>query len=291
MKNEQLTFLHENLTIGDAIETVKEVESQQSLAINELPVRIKSYKTQAVIETETYFYKIYEAKTTAEGPFYSWVRNCLADAYQALGIDWNIVTIERDGSLFDFEQRQKLRVATEDDGSFAEILLSFSHVYDKVEEMMNFHEILRQLRVQPEFRNVQQLKLSRACVNAFEDYAVFEGQSILLDDAEFYIALVDEEGELIEIDPTLEVQVSTKIGLCVFKNLYCDVDKTTGRKRVNEMANQAFQGWILDFRAGANVFSEETHTLVPIDKMRVQRSKLLVSRRDESIAKNISLTN
>ena len=245
MNEKQLSILKGELSVAGAIDTIKKVEREESLAGSGSTVRLKDYKTQAVIETDSYFYKLYQGKTNKEGPFISRVRNCLAKAYQEMGIHWAIVSFSREGSLFDFEQRERLRVATPEDSSFAEIMLSMSDVYDEVEEMMQFDKVLLQLKEFSEFKNVHKLKLTRACVNSFDDYALFDAHAVLLDDAEFYVAAVDETGNPQDIDPTFEASIVTDYGEFVFRNMFCETNHVTGAKHVEEFADNIFHGWLL----------------------------------------------
>ena len=245
MNERQLSILQDELSVASAIETIKKFECEQSLAGSESTVYLKDYKTQAVIQTDNYVYKLYQGKTDKEGPFFSRVRNCLGKVYQEMGIHWSIASFSRDGSLFDFEQRERLHVASPEDVSFTEIMLSMSDVYDEVEEMMQFDKIFLQLKEYPEFRNVNKLQLNRACVNSFEDYALFGSHAILLDDAEFYVAAIDEEGNPQAIDPTFEANIKTDYGEFTFRNMVCETDHMTGKKRVLDFVNDIFRGWLL----------------------------------------------
>ena len=217
MDDKLLEIVRESLNIDNALDVIGNYENNQELS-QENPVKWKSYFNQVVVETEKFFYKIYEGDEADFGPFNSLIREKLANVYSEMGIDWRVVTFIRDGNRYDFEQREKLKVATPADGSFAEILLSFSQVYDKVEESLEFNSILNQLKEFERFRDVCQLKLTRQCVNKYEDYAIFNGQAVLLDDAEFYIAMVDKCGSPVVIDEALSIPIETSYGKFLFTN-------------------------------------------------------------------------
>lgn len=271
MNDKQLSILKDELSVAGAIDTIKKFEHEQSLAGSESTVCLKDYKTQAVIQTDNYVYKLYQGKTDKEGPFFSRVRNCLAKVYQEMGIHWSIASFSREGSLFDFEQRERLHVATPEDVSFTEIMLSMSDVYEKVEEQMQFDKILAQLKAFPEFKNVNKLQLNRACVNSFEDYALFGSHAILLDDAEFYVAAVDKEGCPQDIDPTFEANIKTDYGEFTFRNMVCETDHMNGQKRVLDFVNDIFRGWLL------YVDEEENNRLVLRD---VDETKSMIKGKD-----------
>ena len=213
-----ISLLKSNLTIDNALDVVAEMEENRSLS-NEKPfVKWKGRKHQVLFEGNNYFYKIYETSATGVGPFFSLIRNALAGVYSELGIDWKVISFERDSKIYDFEQREVLEVASERDGSFAEIFLSFSNLLEEVEKRLEFESLLEQLKREPEFSNLGAIKILRNCVNKFEDYAIFNGQAILLDDAEFFIALATKDGKEIAEKNTYFKEVELTFGKFLFSN-------------------------------------------------------------------------
>ena len=218
MSDEKLdiNLIQKHLSVENAIETISLVEGDDALASGSDFVKWKDYFNQVVVEAKEHFYKIYEEDLTGHGVFDSSVRQCLAKVYAEMGIEWNIASFVRDGKIFDFEQREKLRVASEGDGPFEKILLSFSYVLDKVESMLEFESICGQLQVDPAFADVANLKLTRYCFNKYADFAIVNGHAVILDDADWHIALADAKGEPIIVAPGPEVPVSTSYGEFVF---------------------------------------------------------------------------
>ena len=237
-------FLQKNLTIDGVLDAISKLENP--LATDDAgPVKWKSFNNQVVVESERYFYKVYEEFTDGVGPFNSLVRNFLADEYARLGIDWKIITFERDGKIFDFEQRQKLRVLEGNDMSFEEVLLSFSEIIGEVEKSLEFKSILEQLETNEAFENVEQLKLIRYCVNKFADYAVFDNHVVLLDDADWIITLVDCDGEPVLVDPDMSVPVKTSNGAFLFTQALFSTVVDGKKKLVVPEFNQCTHGWYL----------------------------------------------
>ena len=214
MSDEKLdiNLIQKHLSVENAIETISQLEGEDSLDGGDNFVKWKDYFNQVVVEAKEHFYKIYEEDLAGQGVFDSNVRQCLAKVYEEMGIEWSIVSFIRDEKVFDFEQREKLRVATEADGPFEKILLSFSYVLDKVESMLEFDSICGQLRVDSAFADVAKLKLTRYCFNKYADFAVYNGQVVILDDADWHIALADANGEPVIVAPGPEVPVSTSYG-------------------------------------------------------------------------------
>ena len=245
MNEMQLSILKNEVSVSGVIDTIRKLEEEQSLSTSKEAVFLKEYKTQCVVQTQNYVYKLYQGKTFKEGPFFSRIRNCLSKVYQDMGIDWSITSFVKGSSLFDFEQRQVLRVTSPEEVCFTEILLSMSDIYDEVEKMMELDDVLCQLKETGAFNDVKKLKIARACVNDYSDYGMFNKTPILFDDAEFYIAPVNARGEPCNIDPTFEASVKTSYGDFIFKNMVCETDYSTGKKTVADFMNNIFHAWIL----------------------------------------------
>ena len=219
MASSRTSWLKKNLTIDEALECIKQFEdTKQNISTNSF-VKWKSFAHQVVVESADYFYKVYEEPVNSLGPFNSLVRNLLASVYKQLGINWSIVSFRRGSSIFDFEQRQKLTLASKKDITFSKLLLSFSKVLDSVEKLLGLDDVLAQVKSSTLFfSQVYKLKLARCCVNKFEDYAIYGGQAILLDDSDWYIVPVDAKGEVIAIDEPASFRVNTPHGSYLFLN-------------------------------------------------------------------------
>ena len=245
MANSEVEILKKNLTIEGAIDSIRKFEDNQSLATSENMVKWKNYHHQVVVESDSHFYKVYEELNFYIGPFCSLIRNALAGVYSSLGINWKIITFEQNGSLYDFEQREKLKVAEIQDGEFEDVLLSCSYLLDEVERILEFDNILEQLKQTQAFKSVNALKLVRNCVNKYADYAMWEGQAVLLDDADFYIALVDRNGEIVDVPPQVEVPVKTSYGNFLFTSC-TSASFENGEFKNNVPANnEVVHGWYL----------------------------------------------
>ena len=246
MPQDKIDILRKNLTIEGAIDAISNFEDNHTLETTENLVKWKSYQGQVVVESNDFFYKIYEENDDGIGPFNSEVRNRLAEVYAGIGIDWKIVTFVRDGKIFDFEQREKIRESCESDGPFEKILLSFSALQDKVETLLNFDLILEQLKAENSiFAPVKKLKLMRYCVNKYDDYGIWMGQAVLFDDADWYIVPVDETGNVVVLSPETEVSVNTEFGDYIFSSKMSAVDSEYKENSQLPAYNQVTHGWYL----------------------------------------------
>ena len=156
----------------------------------DLWVKWKNFSHQVVIETPNFFYKLYE-EYNYEGFLNCKIREILAEIYKENGVFWNITTIQQGDKIYQIEQREKLQVCNEKLLSYEDLLLSWNKILLQIEEKLRLNKILPQLDVGS---NIQMIKLIRDCVNKYEDYALKDGQVILLDDADWFLGLVDQEG-------------------------------------------------------------------------------------------------
>lgn len=284
-KESKTAFLKDNLTIDGATDAISVLESDDVHAISNADIELKSYTSytnQLVVASNEYVYKIYE-NTNNKITFDHVVREALAEVYEELGLVWNFVSFERDGSIFDFEERQTLRVCTpEEDGPFENIILSMSAVYDEVEKLLHFDEILLSLKKRTEFAQVEKLCLTRAIVNKYNDYAMFGNQAILLDDADFCVVLLDGDNKILDIEIEDKVVLSTSLGEFKFRQLGGNVDN---QGKINIAARSKlcdiFHAWELVFTETKDV------GIVKVD--RPIGSRLLTSE-DAQLAMNVMLS-
>ncbi len=220
---QNLDAIIKNPSISNAFNTISLLEdnySEEDIAKGKQPknlVKWQSYANQVVIESDDYFYKFYENQNDSNFPFFSEIRKNLALVYNELGIYWKVISFEKNGKIYDLEQRQKLKVVTENSWKFEDLLVSNGELLDKVEQMLGFEDILAQLKeANSMFANVSKLKLTRICLNNYYDYAIYNGKAILLDDADWSIALVDSNNEQINIQEDIRVPVSTPYGKFLF---------------------------------------------------------------------------
>lgn len=168
----------------------------QSINDNTSPdlwVKWKNYAYQVVIETPAYFYKIYQ-EDPVSGEFIVKVRNELAKIYsEQYGIHWKVITVENNGYIYQIEQREKLQVCSEDIITFDDLFLNWYKTLELLEKALFLDELPKQLKYKlPE---LDKLKLIRDCSNKFPDYAIKDGHVILLDDADWFICMVDKKGQ------------------------------------------------------------------------------------------------
>lgn len=160
-------------------------------------VKWKSPDNQCVIGTEKYFYKIYVVHKRQL--FESIIREKLAKIYrEEYGLLWDIITVEKDNVLYQIERRQPLRVVQEDEIDKEVLLYNWGIILEKLEKELKFDELLSQLKLRKEFQNVEKLKLVRDNVTSCIDYAIYNDNIILLDDADWFIAMIASNGSWID---------------------------------------------------------------------------------------------
>lgn len=182
----------------------------------------KDYDNQVVIKTDNYYYKVYTIDKQVS-KFFEKIREKLAEIYrEEFGIHWLVTTIECNGVLYQVEQREKLTVLEPSMMSFEEILLKWSYTLNLLEEKLHLDIITKE--IQEVHSDVYKLKIVRDCVNKFPDYALTNnGDVVLLDDSDWFIAMVDKDGNWLS-KKTFTVDVTSIIGESFFApiSLYGD---------------------------------------------------------------------
>lgn len=150
---------------------------------------------QVVIRTNNYYYKVYEVDYQS-GLFLCEIREKLGQIYREWGLHWLVKTERRGNALYQIEQRQKLEVASKDKILYKDLLIDWSKTLIELESRLDLPKVKAQLK--QKIPNLYQVKLVRDCVNKFEDYAIApNGRIVLLDDADWFLALVDKDNNWI----------------------------------------------------------------------------------------------
>lgn len=164
----------------------------------------KPLSNQVVVFCENYVYKVYVYNI--QDIFLSKIRKELASIYQSYGIDWEVVTLISDQTVVDIERREYLDVLQEwnDD-----VLVGYSETLQALEKKLGIIDIPRQLCLDPDVH----VKLVRNCINKGIDYAIFNGKVILLDDADFYLAFIKENGTVLSFKANSFISSTVKLNL------------------------------------------------------------------------------
>lgn len=173
-----------------------------------------------VVQSDDYYYKIYE-NSIELGSFYSLIRRKLAEIYEKVyGINWKIFETVRNDKIYQIQQRSKLVECTEKDLSFEDLLLSWRKTQLLLEKSLGFSYILDQISenyISNGNTKPFKLKIMREAINKYEDYAFApNGEVLLLDDDDWYIAVVDENGENVP-GKNIAIPVDTEIGQMTFQ--------------------------------------------------------------------------
>lgn len=232
-------------------------------------VKWKSPDHQVVIQTPQYYYKLYEMVTDND-VFYFSVREQLADIYkQRYGIHWEIKTITDGNTQIQIEQREKLEVITDKSNiGFQQILLQWQDILEELEEKLLLPQLTRQM--QEYIPNLDKIKLIRDCINKYPDYAIKDNHIILLDDADWFLALIDKEGNWLEVEYNIYPDLVTIIGDALL--IPCVEGATDDRKRIQYEHNK-IRKW----------------TLVPSDRVNLTPKSALQDVRTTMIENNIKL--
>lgn len=193
---------------------VKELEDGQN---NDIMVKWKSDCNQVVIETPSWFYKIYEHNPITEA-FNIKIREKLGEIYRDnFHLDWEVKTVYTDTTAYQIERREKLQICNESIISFDDLLLNWANTLDILEKKLYIPSIVKQLtgRV-PSLKNI---KLIRNCANKYDDYGITkDGNIVLFDDADWFLAILDKNNKWIN-NRFFQYEVITPYGEWCFSPL------------------------------------------------------------------------
>lgn len=179
-------------------------------------VKIKDYAHQTVIETDKYFYKVYEDEIKT-GIYKAEIRKKLAEVYSEYGIHWIVKTFTKGNFIYTVEEREKLKVCG-NEISANELFYRYKYTLYDLEKKLRFPAILDQVKQDNRFNSLYNMKLIRYCINKTDDYAYGpNGEIILLDDAEFFITFVDKNANQIPIGG-LAINCLTTAGELILQN-------------------------------------------------------------------------
>lgn len=170
----------------------------------------KNYDHQVVIKTKKYYYKVYTIDQKGD-KFFEKIRETLAEIYRDVyRIHWLVKTIECNGVYYQVEQREVLEVCNPSMITFEDLLLNWSKTLELLEKKLRLDLIVKD--IQEYCPDVKKLKIIRDCVNKFPDYAMTSnGEIILLDDSDWFIAMIDENGNWLS-KRTMIIDIMSMIG-------------------------------------------------------------------------------
>lgn len=190
------------------IDKVKELDGSSSI---QSWVKWKDYSHQVVIRGNNFYFKIYQQDLSND--FYPRIREAIAKVYRRdFGLDWDILTIKTQSSIFQIQKREPLRVMELGQMPFQDLLIRWGQALKLVQEELGLGLIAKQLKLIDGYQDVQSIKLVRDCMNKFQDYALTkDGSVILLDDADWFLAMVDDKQRWLQKRYNL-VQLQTVLG-------------------------------------------------------------------------------
>lgn len=224
-------------------------------------IKWKNYDHQVVIKTNEYYYKVYTIDLKGD-KFFEKIREKLAEIYRDLyGIHWLVKTIECGGVYYQVEQREALKVCTPQMISFEDLLLKWGRTLEILEEKLRLDLIVKD--IQEVYPDVYKLKVIRDCVNKFSDYALTDdGEVILLDDSDWFIAMIDKDGNWLS-KKTIMIDVLSIIGDSFFApSILFDDDSP-----MECMTEKIISQW--------NIFSKKDNVKPTIELLKSSRETML----------------
>lgn len=199
-----------------AIQFIKSLDPSNDL---NLWVKWKNYNNQVVIKTPEYYYKVY-VSDIEHGMFSSIIREELGKIYREdFGLIWNVTRVIDNSVMYIIEQREPIQHVDDSIINYEHLLLNWGRTLLKLEERIGLPYVLKQIK--EVFPNVEQLKLIRDCYSKYNDYGLIDGKIVLFDDADWFLCLVDKNGNRI-IDKNQYIDVTLKTGEFKFSNVHCN---------------------------------------------------------------------
>lgn len=223
---------------------------------------------QLVLKTDNYYYKIYAFNEVDK--FNSVIRHAFAEVYQSYGIKWDIITVKTDKGYLDIERREHLELCKEWSD---ELFLNYANTLKLVEEKINLERLKDQ--VKEKYKLVYKIKLLRQCVNKPIDYGIYKNKIILLDDADWFLAMIDINGRQITMH-NLFVKVSLNDEDYIFTRSMVNPQRTVTIEKINEASNRFFCFKCLDLITRDIVLRQDFNTMI------YNNINLLMSKDDEA---------
>lgn len=200
------------------------LEKMKFLNIESRDYKFKEMANQVVVETKDYYYKLY-IDYGDQGKYLLEIRKKLSEIYESYGVHWKILYSNCNGRVILIEQRQKLKLC-DYNLPCRELLKNWKKTLDILKYELKFDDILNQLKDKSNISEVKQAKdlliLKESLIKP-KDYAYApNGNVILLDDADFFISIVDDNGELIS-KQNLDIEIMTtcgKMNFCSYRELW-----------------------------------------------------------------------
>ncbi len=223
---------------------------------------------QLILKTDNYYYKIYAFNEVDK--FNSIIRHAFAEVYQSYGIKWDIITVQTENGFLDIERRECLELCNEWSD---ELFLNYADTLKLVEEKLNLEHLKNQ--VKEKYKLVHKIKLLRQCANKPIDYAVYKNKIILLDDADWFLAMIDINGKQITMH-NLFVKVSLNDEDFIFTRSMVNPQRTVTIEKINEASNRFFLFKCLDLITRDTVLRQDFNTMIS------NNIDLLMSKDNES---------
>ncbi len=232
-------------------------------------VKWKDYSNQVILRDSQFYYKIYE-DDICHGTFMNLIREELGRIYREdYGIEWLVETREVSGKLLNFQKRQTIPPIPKQ-MSFVDVLEDWSETLFRLERKLELHKLNFYLIEDRPYLYNAKVKLIRDCINKFDDYGFYNGRVILLDDSDWFLAVVsDKDGEVYHPDiDYINVNLMGRDWLFGHEKLFNDSESSTYKNN-----NTSYCKFSL---------------FVP-NKQNLEYLSLLRSRRDVMIEDNIKI--
>ena len=237
--------------------------------------RWKNHENQVVLKTADCYYKIYQLPDDGAPTFLSTVRDVFGKVYREhLGLHWTVDKVVTSRGVYQVEQRESLHVC-ESSEEFSRIFRSYASILTLVEKELQLDQLTMQLK--KHIPRLHSIRLIRSAYNKHDDYAYDQnGQVVLLDDSDFFLAMLDVEGNWI----------SEKIGFYEVdvlgqKCTFCPHNWDRIIKDHNNMTTliEHYNRWTLVYGTidQANVFNTIKNKLMSFKESMLQQNLLFLS--------------
>ena len=166
---------------------------------NEHASVVKASENCFVVETANYFYKV--RRISSSDPrvvFNDVVMQAFASEYAQLGISWTYSSAKFEGLDYRVQKRQKLQPCSTDPSQLKDVIVQAEKIKRRVESRLEFPRVMHKLKSYSGFEAVNKVVLARDRKQNVDDFAIFNGHTIILGDSCWFLALLNGSGKWVK---------------------------------------------------------------------------------------------
>ena len=240
---------------------------------------IKKTEDCVVVDCCNFVYKIKEMDFDDQLTcFDTFVVQAFATEYQQMGIDWELSNVTIDGKTFRVEKRQKLELLDSSKISYEEAVIESSILRRRVEKRLEFPRIFAQIHAVRGFKHFNKLVMARKHASDLSDFAIFDGQVVILGESNWFLGLLKHDSQLSTVDTQRVVPVETKYG-----DFYFAVQGLFKRSSAIGSALQSRFNWWLFSNEVCDLDSFRKHMYVELEEMATNNLKVLATKSHQAL--------